>query len=140
MQIINLPILAAFGGLFIGCVPFLKGLLFGPEAPLGFLRDCLEVSARFLSLLHVMQLIRYTDLGSHKASIPQANGMVDAMLRGGVHKVRGAPVFWKAVQVAMCILGSAQSLRCAGAGDAYDPMHDDSAGGSAARGPRVSDM
>ena len=43
MQIINLPILAAFAGLFVGCVPFLKGLLFGPEAPLGFLRDCLEV-------------------------------------------------------------------------------------------------
>ena len=43
LQIINLPIVAAFAGLTVGCVPFLKDLLFGSEAPLGFLRDCLEV-------------------------------------------------------------------------------------------------
>ena len=42
-QIINLPIIAALAGLLVGCVPFLKGVLFGPEAPLGFIRDCLEV-------------------------------------------------------------------------------------------------
>ncbi|CAL5223347.1 g5851 [Coccomyxa viridis] len=42
-QIINMPILAAFAGLTFGCVPFLKGLLFGPEAPLGFIKDCLEL-------------------------------------------------------------------------------------------------
>ena len=43
LQIVNLPIIAAFAGLTVGCVPFLKGLLFGPDAPLGFIRDCLEV-------------------------------------------------------------------------------------------------
>ena len=48
-QIINLPIVAAFAGLTVGCVPFLKGLLFGPEAPLGFIRDCLEVETRLRS-------------------------------------------------------------------------------------------
>lgn len=41
---LNLPVLSAFAGLTVGCTPFLKGLLFGPAAPLGFLRDCLEVS------------------------------------------------------------------------------------------------
>ena len=45
-QIINLPIIAAFAGLLVGCVPFLKAVLFGPEAPLGFIRDCLEVRAQ----------------------------------------------------------------------------------------------
>ena len=45
-QIINLPIIAAFAGLLVGCVPFLKAVLFGPEAPLGFIRDCLEVRCR----------------------------------------------------------------------------------------------
>ena len=45
-QIINLPIIAALAGLLVGCVPFLKAVLFGPEAPLGFIRDCLEVRAQ----------------------------------------------------------------------------------------------
>ena len=46
LQIINMPILAAFAGLTVGCVPFLKGLLFGADAPLGFVTDCLEVILR----------------------------------------------------------------------------------------------
>ena len=45
-QIINLPIIAALAGLLVGCVPLLKAVLFGPEAPLGFIRDCLEVRAQ----------------------------------------------------------------------------------------------
>ena len=44
LQILNLPVLSAFAGLTVGCTPFLKGLLFGPAAPFGFVKDCLEVS------------------------------------------------------------------------------------------------
>jgi hypothetical protein len=43
VQMFNLPVLSAFAGLFVGCVPPLKGLLIGSGAPLGFVRDCLEV-------------------------------------------------------------------------------------------------
>ncbi len=44
LQMLNLPVLSAFAGLAVGCTPFLKGLLFGPAAPFGFVKDCLEVS------------------------------------------------------------------------------------------------
>ena len=42
-QIFNLPVLSAFAGLVVGCTPPLKHLLIGPDAHLGFLRDCTEV-------------------------------------------------------------------------------------------------
>ncbi|CAL8462850.1 g2384 [Coccomyxa elongata] len=42
-QMLNLPVLSAFAGLAVGCTPFLKGLLFGPAAPFGFVKDSLEV-------------------------------------------------------------------------------------------------
>ena len=38
-----LPTLAAFAGVIIGCIPFLKGLLYGPSPPLRPLAEALEL-------------------------------------------------------------------------------------------------
>ena len=48
---INLPVISAFAGLTVGCTPWLKGLLVGRAAPLGFVMHSLEVQSS--CLLHI---------------------------------------------------------------------------------------
>ncbi|MBD4020551.1 hypothetical protein GUI04_16425, partial [Xanthomonas citri pv. citri] len=38
-QILQPPIIASILAIFIGCVPFLKGMIFTPDAPLYFFTD-----------------------------------------------------------------------------------------------------
>ena len=71
MQMLNLPVLSAFAGLTVGCTPFLKGLLFGPSAPFGFVRDCLQVTSLCNVSLHsLLSCIRYSNQGcQHQMSL-----------------------------------------------------------------------
>ncbi|EIE27197.1 auxin efflux carrier [Coccomyxa subellipsoidea C-169] len=63
---LNMPVLSAFAGLFVGCTPFLKGLLFGPSAPFGFVKDCLEVLAAPMipCMMMVLGAVLYKGPGS----------------------------------------------------------------------------
>nr|GEV51637.1 protein PIN-LIKES 6 [Tanacetum cinerariifolium] len=59
-QILQPPIISSILAIFIGCVPFLKGLIFTPDAPLYFFNDSpgrSKLGLRTTAAIIIMQLV-----------------------------------------------------------------------------------